>query len=230
MTQSDVRRVAVLTSGGDAPGMNAAIRAVIRRGFFRDLGAILSQMSVASRSDMRSSPPTAVRVARILEKYSDVKQVRLDPDRHTVNIGFYRLPSQSILAEIESAVRNELSGEWMLAEAMEKGSLKDVPDAPKKLKDLFVTALEIPAGRHLQIQAAFQRHVDNSVSKTINLPQDTTPNDIAYAYRGAWELGLKGITIYRYGSKSQQVLELGVGEEPQHYDYGSRCDPGECRV
>lgn len=119
----------------------------------------------------------------------------------------------------------------MLAEAMtEKGSLKFVPDAPKKLKDLFVTALEIPAGRHLQIQAAFQRHVDNSVSKTINLPQDTTPNDIAYAYRDAWELGLKGITTYRYGSKSQHVLELGVGEDPQHYDYGSRCDPGERRV
>jgi ribonucleotide reductase alpha subunit len=59
---------------------------------------------------------------------------------------------------------------------VEKGSLKDVPDAPEKLKDLFATALEVPAERHLQIQAAFQRHVDNSVSKTINLPQDATPN------------------------------------------------------
>ena len=130
----------------------------------------------------------------------------------------------------EYARRSGANPEKLAEAMMEKGSLKDVPDAPEKLKDLFVTALEIPAERHLQVQAAFQRHVDNSVSKTINLPQDATPNDIAYAYRRAWELGLKGITIYRYGSKSQQVLELGVGEEPQHYDYASRCDPGECRV
>jgi ribonucleoside-diphosphate reductase alpha chain len=130
----------------------------------------------------------------------------------------------------EYAKRSGADPEKLAEAMMEKGSLKDVPHAPEKLKDLFITALEIPAERHLQIQAAFQRHVDNSVSKTINLPQDATPNDIAYAYRRAWELGLKGITIYRYGSKSQQVLELGVGEEPQHYDYGSRCDPGECRV
>jgi ribonucleoside-diphosphate reductase alpha chain len=130
----------------------------------------------------------------------------------------------------EYAMRFGADPEKLVEAMMEKGSVKDVLDAPEKLKDLFVTALEIPAERHLQIQAAFQRHVDNSVSKTINLPQDATPNDVVYAYRRAWELGLKGITIYRYGSKSQQVLELGVGEEPQHYDYGSRCDPGECRA
>ena len=65
-------------------------------------------MSVASQSDMTSTASTAVHVARILEKYSEVKQVRLDPDRHTVNIGFYRLPSQSTLAEIESAVQTAL--------------------------------------------------------------------------------------------------------------------------
>ena len=61
---------------------------------------------------MRSAPSTSVHVERILERYPDVKQVRLDPSRHTVNIGFYRLPSPDTLVEIESAVRNELSGEW----------------------------------------------------------------------------------------------------------------------
>jgi ribonucleoside-diphosphate reductase alpha chain len=130
----------------------------------------------------------------------------------------------------EYAKRSGTDPEKLAEAMMEKGSLKDVSDAPEKLKHLFVTALEIPAERHLQIQAAFQRHVDNSVSKTINLPKEAAPNDISSAYRRAWELRLKGITIYRYGSKSQQVLELGIGEESQHYDYGSRCDPGECRV
>jgi len=84
--------------------------------------------------------------------------------------------------------------------------------------------------RHLQIQAAFQHYVDNSVSKTINLPQDATPRDVAQAYWRAWELGLKGITIYRYGSKSAQVIELGVSEQAHYYDHAATCDPEEWRV
>ena len=113
---------------------------------------------------------------------------------------------------------------------LELGRLADVPDAPEELKRLFVTALEIPAERHLAMQAAFQRRVDNAVSKTINLPHDVAPADVARAYRRAWELGLKGITVYRYGAKPAQVLELGVEEEPHHYDHASRCDPEECRL
>jgi len=98
------------------------------------------------------------------------------------------------------------------------------------MKGLFATALEISPERHLQIQAAFQRYVDNSVSKTINLPRDSTAQNVAQIYWRAWELGLKGITIYRYGSKATQVLELGDDEEAYHYDHGSKCDPEECKV
>jgi len=130
----------------------------------------------------------------------------------------------------EYAERFGIDREKLAAAIMEKGSLAGVPGVPERLKRLFVTALEISAEHHLEIQAAFQRHVDNSVSKTINLPQEATPEAIAEVYRRAWALHLKGITIYRYGSKSAQVLELGVGEQPHHYDYASRCDPGECRV
>ena len=126
--------------------------------------------------------------------------------------------------------RHGLDAHRVLAAVRERGRLAEVPGVPDELKRLFVTALDIPAERHLAIQAAFQRHVDNSVSKTINLPHDATPEDVARAYRRAWELGLKGITVYRYGSKPGQVLQLGATEEPHHYDHASRCDPDECRL
>lgn len=90
--------------------------------------------------------------------------------------------------------------------------------------------VEILGERHLQMQAAFQQHVDNAVSKTIDLPAEATPTDVAHAYWRAWELSLKGLTIYRYGSKAMQAAELGLSEEAHPYDHGSTCDPEECRV
>ncbi len=131
---------------------------------------------------------------------------------------------------LEYLERYGLKAEGVVKEALEKGWLKEVKSVPDELRKLFVTALEIPPDRHLQIQAAFQRYVDNSVSKTINLPSNATPQDVARIYWRAWKLGLKGITIYRYGSKPAQVLELGMAEEAYHYDHASRCDPEECRV
>ncbi|HER63543.1 MAG TPA: ribonucleotide-diphosphate reductase subunit alpha, partial [Desulfobacteraceae bacterium] len=111
-----------------------------------------------------------------------------------------------------------------------KGRLAEVEQVPKKIKNLFITALEIAPERHLQIQKAFQQFVDNSVSKTINLPHDATIKDVADSYLQAWRMGLKGITIYRYGSKSVQVLNIGADEKAHYYDHSSRCDPDECRV
>lgn len=131
---------------------------------------------------------------------------------------------------LEYLERYGLKAEGVVKEALEKGWLKEVKSVPDELRKLFVTALEIPPDRHLQIQAAFQRYVDNSVSKTINLPYNATPQDVSRIYWRAWKLGLKGITIYRYGSKPAQVLELGMAEEAYHYDHASRCDPEECRV
>jgi ribonucleoside-diphosphate reductase alpha chain len=131
---------------------------------------------------------------------------------------------------LECAARSGLDTDQLAAAILEQGSLAQVASVPAELKRLFVTALEIPPERHIQIQAAFQRHVDNSVSKTINLPHDATPAAVAQAYWRAWELGLKGITIYRYRSKAAQVLELGLEENPLRYDHAARCDPEECRL
>ncbi|MFW6200986.1 MAG: adenosylcobalamin-dependent ribonucleoside-diphosphate reductase [Gemmatimonadota bacterium] len=114
----------------------------------------------------------------------------------------------------ETARRFGLDPERVAPAVLRRGTLRDVPGVPDALRRLLATTLEIPPERHLQIQTAFQRHVDNSVSKTINLPEAATPDDIVRIYRRAWELGLKGITVYRYGSKPAQVLELGAERKP----------------
>jgi len=126
--------------------------------------------------------------------------------------------------------RRGLDERTVVAQVVARGSLEGVPGVPGDFQDLFVTALQVPWEQHLEIQAAFQRHVDNAVSKTVNLPRDATPETVAAVYRRAWELGLKGITVYRYGSRETQVLELGTEAEPYHYDHAAKCDPTECRL
>src|SRR5262249_8713530 len=83
----------------------------------------------------------------------------------------------------------------------------------------YVTAHEIPPDWHIRMQAAFQQGVDNSISKTINLPNSATLDDVRNAYMLAWNLGCLGITIFRDGSKSEQVINIGVkqeGQQPMH--------------
>jgi ribonucleoside-diphosphate reductase alpha chain len=118
----------------------------------------------------------------------------------------------------------------LVQQLLARGSLTGVDAVPKDAQALFRTALEIAPEDHLRIQAAFQRHTDNSVSKTINLPQSATAEEVAAVYRRAWELGLKGITVYRYGSKQEQVLQLGAGESPAEREHFARCDPHACKL
>jgi ribonucleoside-diphosphate reductase alpha chain len=120
--------------------------------------------------------------------------------------------------------------EGLIEEIVARGSMASVPGLPSETRALFRTALELPAEDHLQVQAAFQKHVDNAVSKTINLPESATAEEVRAIYRRAWELGLKGITVYRYGSRAKQVLRLGSGESAQDYENFARCDPQACRL
>jgi ribonucleoside-diphosphate reductase alpha chain len=110
------------------------------------------------------------------------------------------------------------------------GNLRGATDVPEAVRRLFVTATEISAAQHLRIQQAFQRHVDNAVSKTINLAADCTTADVEHAYVDAWRRGLKGITIYRTGSRTDQVLTLGVGEDLTSREFFAKCDPHACRL
>lgn len=126
--------------------------------------------------------------------------------------------------------RRRLATEALLEYVTHHGTLQGYPGLPEEVRKLFVTALEIPVEQHVRVQAAFQRHVDNAVSKTINLPQEATVEDVALAYRLAFQLGCKGVTVFRYGSKGSQVLELGTDERPVEREHFARCDPGACKI
>jgi ribonucleoside-diphosphate reductase alpha chain len=89
------------------------------------------------------------------------------------------------------------------------GSVKGLSEVPQHIQELFPTAPDISPEWHIRIQAAFQRHIDNAISKTINMLNSATPEDIQKAYRLAFELGCKGVTTYRDGSRDVQILERG---------------------
>ncbi len=93
------------------------------------------------------------------------------------------------------------------------GSIASFDFLPQAVRDVFVTAMDISAEAHLRMQAAFQKYTDNAVSKTVNLPNNATVQDIDHIYRLAYTLGCKGVTIYRDGSKSGQVLNIGSKKE-----------------
>lgn len=89
----------------------------------------------------------------------------------------------------------------------ETGSLASLKNLPGSLRELFATAHEIPWPYHLKHQQAFQQHTDNAVAKTINLPGHTAQKEVSGLFLQAWKMGLKGVTVYRDGSRADQVLQ-----------------------
>ena len=108
----------------------------------------------------------------------------------------------------EIAKREGFYSDDLAQKVMEHGSVKSLVDVPKEWQDVFITAPEIDPVTHVKMQAAFQRYTDNGVSKTINLPNSATEDDVRTAYLMSYQTGCDGITIYRDGSKSVQVLNV----------------------
>ncbi|MGQ9860208.1 MAG: vitamin B12-dependent ribonucleotide reductase [Thermodesulfobacteriota bacterium] len=116
---------------------------------------------------------------------------------------------------VELAKKKGFYSEELMRQVAATGSLKSFQEIPEELRRVFVTAHDISPEWHVRIQAAFQEHTDNAVSKTVNFPQDATPEDVARVYWLAYRLGCKGVTIYRDRSRDSQVLNIG------------RCAPSE---
>ncbi len=121
-----------------------------------------------------------------------------------------RLPETN--QRFEAALRRAgAHDEELLARVREGGRARGVPGVPPEVQRLFPIASDVAPAAHLDVQEAFQKHVDNAVSKTINLPASATPDDVRAIYTSAWQRGLKGVTVFREGCKSSAVLVRGEG-------------------
>jgi ribonucleoside-diphosphate reductase alpha chain len=119
-----------------------------------------------------------------------------------------RLFETNPLFERIAKERGFYSGE-LLEEIAKTGSVQKIDKVPKDVKKVFVTALDIEPEWHVRMQAAFQKYTDNAVSKTVNMPKESTVDDVRRVFELAWKLKCKGITVFRYGSKPEQVLYIG---------------------
>ncbi len=109
-------------------------------------------------------------------------------------------------ALIEAGVK-EMDRQDIFTEVMKEGTCQRIKDLPAEIKETFVVSADITAEEHVRMQAALQAFVDNSLSKTINFPENATEDDVATAYMRAWELNCKGLTVYVTGSREDVVLE-----------------------
>lgn len=101
----------------------------------------------------------------------------------------------------------------LMKKIAEHGTVHDIAEVPEDIRKIFVTAHDITPNDHIQMQSAFQLYTDNAVSKTVNFPNTATIDDVENVYMLAYQTGCKGVTIYRDGSRDEQVLSTGKKEE-----------------
>ncbi len=123
-------------------------------------------------------------------------------------LGGTRLFEINPLFEMTAKERDFYSAK-LLEEIARTGSVQEIQGVSEDIKKIFVTALDIRPEWHVRIQAAFQKYTDNAVSKTVNLPYEASVEDVREVFELAWKIKCKGITVFRYGSKPEQVLYTG---------------------
>ncbi|MDI9412346.1 MAG: vitamin B12-dependent ribonucleotide reductase [Bacillota bacterium] len=122
-------------------------------------------------------------------------------------------------AQFEEILREEgLYADDLVEKVAATGNVRDLEQIPSALRDIFVTAYEVTPEWHIRMQAAFQEFVDNAVSKTVNFPKEATKEDIKEVYELAYDLGCKGVTVYRAGSREGEVLTVGHKQDATEKD------------
>ncbi|MEJ2198863.1 MAG: vitamin B12-dependent ribonucleotide reductase [Desulfuromonadales bacterium] len=106
------------------------------------------------------------------------------------------------------AIERGFYSKELMKKIAEQGTIQDIDEIPEDIRDIFVTSHDITPEDHIRMQAAFQNHTDNAVSKTVNFCHTATREDVATVYRLAYQSGCKGVTIYRDGSRDMQVLSV----------------------
>ena len=120
----------------------------------------------------------------------------------------------------EIAVKEGFYTRELMALIAEHGTVEGVAEVPEHVRRMFRTAHDIAPVWHVKMQAAFQRYTDNAVSKTVNFPNEATVDDVENVYRMAFRTGCKGVTIYRDGSRDEQVLNVGQSKKKREPDPG----------
>ena len=133
--------------------------------------------------------------------------VKQDKDGHQ-----YHYFNRYFEAALKSHKLSKEKMEEVKAEVIRSGSIQNISWLSEELKKTFIVAMDISTNDHMQMQAAFQRNVDNSISKTINFPNSATKEEVLKGYVSAWKSKCKSCTVYRDGSRNVQILNLGTGE------------------
>ncbi|MBI2011092.1 MAG: hypothetical protein HYS89_02620 [Candidatus Colwellbacteria bacterium] len=125
----------------------------------------------------------------------------------------YSYLNQYFEAELVKRGFSEKEMEEIKEEVLKTGTIEHLTYLPQDLRDTFVVSMDMSGEDHIRMQAAFQAEVDNSISKTINFPNQATREEIKKSYILAWQLGCKSATVYREGSRMIEAISLGKGEK-----------------
>jgi len=118
----------------------------------------------------------------------------------------------------------------LLERIAKSGSIQKINEIPKDIRKIFVTALDINPEWHVKMQSSFQKYVDNAISKTVNMLENSTKNNVKKIFELAYKLRCKGITVYRYNSKPQQVLYFKKPHLTVEAEYSGGCPTATCSI
>jgi ribonucleoside-diphosphate reductase alpha chain len=116
------------------------------------------------------------------------------------------------------AIQQGIYSDELIKKISKATSISHIEEIPRSIRKIFVTAHDLTPEWHVRMQAAFQKYTQNAVSKTVNFPNNATPHDMEDVFWLAYELGCKGVTVYRDGSRKKQILRISRQSNPIHWE------------